>query len=225
MYFRESFDPIAQLAHPVFGGLASLSCFLCFFWISKAILNRQKSLNISYRKATMLAEFLTAIGLLGLITYVGRVKLDANDHSSALTTSRAHWALYKRIPEFLAAECARTPTSQSTRADAALMNMCDFARKYERERDRFAYWDSFKRDCDYLTELFRKSNPTRAVYFEVLSKDVTKYVEARGQEQGQPLQRFEIQTSGHWIFLMICFLFACCGVSIKCAKAWLDRND
>jgi hypothetical protein len=222
----DEFDLIGALANPIFAFgaafLAVASFTSIFYQFIQNSNNRLKTLKL----LNLTAEFCAVMGLIGLLTFAGRSKLDVNEHTKNIIAAQAFSTLSKNITTFHENNCEpfNYQNMSPTLKNSSYRKICTFISVYEKNKNPNIYWENFRFD---ISELSKNSTLTteQKKTFDELNNSVTKYLKARHAANIEPIESLNNKNRAPWIFLLCCFTIALLGVSIKCAKSLLDFKD
>jgi len=217
-----SFDFVEQLAEPVGATLTALLLVALFALVSYFIVSRVKAKTGKTTSVALIAEILTAVGLLGLATFVGRAKLESAEHASAVTLLRANDNLDPLVHNFTSHECQSVMPRTPTKANAAKVSACLFAQKYEVDRNQNLYWSGFESDLANMSGQLFTTAPATYERATDLSAAVNELVRAQSGLDQHRAEKYLLTYNPPWLFISICFLVATAGVSLKCARAYVE---
>lgn len=200
-------DLIASLANPtwtlfVATLIVGLMTFVFYRYLRKA---RFASNRLPSRRWSVIAEICGVLGLMGLLTFAGRAKLDANEFSKSVQAASSHSEMYSKLLNVLKNHCRPFDykSSPPTLSNGYLVDLCVFAEDYERKRDSKIPW----RDLKYAVKKLAATNSTDAkTTKELLAFDesLSKYLEDTSEAHKEPIRKIRIINSGPWAFLLHC---------------------
>lgn len=215
------FDAIAHLANPGFAAKLAFIIILAFGFIAYRIPlawsdARQK---IYLRIIGMAAEIFVAIGIIGLVTFAGRAKLDSNDLQRADATRNAEIGLSDQLQKLAMEYCiplmgSKAPTVNNGVIDNACKLLHEHAGIYRENLD-------WKKAQDSFTDLASAPNlqPSLRNRLSAISASIGTLREARHLQRNSPLERKIIYRDVSSDFILFCSIIACVGIALKWAKA------
>jgi hypothetical protein len=225
------FDNLATLADPIFA-LALVAVGGCLLsgamWWLLAFLHRTKRKS-DVKLLIAAAEMLGAIGLIGLITFAGRAKMDDDEFKASVVKFQATAALQSQVSELLALpQCQASGAPVTAENEMTASGLCDFLRIYDHEKSDTLFWHDPRRASGRLSASLIKSNQIdEGMRFAKLVYAIENYDTARQQltvkKRRQSLNKIEAP----WTILLICTFLASFGVSIKIARSgweWWDER-
>lgn len=166
---------------------------------------------------SFVAELLTAIGIVGLITFVGRARLDHLDFEAAVSQANARSALAEKNQRFLAESCSAFPDRSPTILNSKHESACNFAASFDREMSPDRYWSGFQADLLEFEGTNLSTDSSKALIARITDFEVARGAQSRAQGEKQLLAY-----DGPWKSLLVCFLLAALGISLKCVRAFVE---
>jgi amino acid transporter len=217
MSFFNPEDKIALLATPEVGltiaalFIAFLSLF--FYWRIK----RSWIKGDNLRSWAFWAELLTAVGIVGLITFVGRARLDHLDFQAAVSQARERNALVELNKKFLDESCNYFGDRAPKLLNGKHEDACSFSAQFDKQMNPNVYWKGFRSDLKELAGTKLSNEDAKTLIKQVTAFENARTVRARAEGDRQLLAY-----DGPWKSLLICFLLSAIGISIKCVRAFIE---
>lgn len=218
-------DYVASLAEPQYALLVAAIVVIgmttvFYLSLSKA---RHSGNRIPSRKYSILAEFCGILGLIGLLTFAGRAKLDSNEYSksvdAAKSLSEMHVSLYKALKNLC--QPVDYKASSPTLPNGYLVDMCVFVEEYDSKRDTRRFWPDLRRAVQKLAAV-NSIDAAKAAELLNFDKSLSKFLQTRHEAEVEPIRRIRINNEAPWLFLLFCFSAAMVGVSIKLARVIVE---
>jgi hypothetical protein len=223
--FGREFDVVALLSMPVFAAkevvlLVALSAFLIY-----RIPVRCKWINAEFYWRTMafVAEILVIVGLLGLVTYAGRAKLEENKRVRLENKNQSEAAVQGGLNSlFFIASCDRSGTIHIPNAStASVFQTCQLVKNYGSMYDEKLDWGAAKIVLggvakDQFAAPFLRQQALK------LKSDIDDMVKAKEENINKQWEDEYYRSQVPWSFILKCAFLAAIGVSIKCARAFLE---
>jgi hypothetical protein len=176
--------------------------------------------GVYWKSMALAAEILVVVGLIGLVTYAGRAKLEEAGRARTELMRSSEMSLQEQLTRSAWAFCMRPGAIPiPTRPAASIFEMCKIAKEYGGIYDSRLDWEIAKRrlsgisnDGDAPAELVRMTRDLEKAIFEM--------TQARSQASLAPYETDRYRVNGSWIFILICAASAATGVAIKCARAF-----
>ena len=169
---------------------------------------------------------MTAIGLLGFITYVGRSKIEANTVEDQVAITQEGAKLAPFIASFVEAECSEQNARPPTKVVVLRGRVCIEARNFGTTKPSNFNWFSFQILLEELESELSRVSPFEfhrtisSLRFSVERMRFTVLDSAKKRGHG-----YSITYHPPWVFIAICFGIASCGVGLKCTRAYVEYKS
>lgn len=222
------FDPIAYLSIPTYAAQLVATTVIGLGFIVFSLPSKwSASAQILYwRIATFLAEILVAVGLIGLITFAGRAKVESNSDERAMAVSSSEQAFSQALLVLTRRYCTELRHSiPPLRKVGPIYEACKTSRELAAMYKPGLDWQNGKRQLEYAASAARETNPDFSRLASAVAAAIDVMVSARAKVHQGPLESQFIRSNVSWAFILICAVFAAIGVSIKCARACRDLTN
>jgi hypothetical protein len=215
------FDPIAQLTKPGFAATLAFIIISTLGFIAYRLPATWSDANqkVYLRAIGMAAEVFVAIGIIGLVTFAGRAKLDSNDLRRIDATRNAETGLSDQFHKLAMEYCipligSKAPTANNGVIDKACKLWHEHAGIYLENLD-------WKKAQDSFTDLASVPNlpPSLRNRLSAISTSIETLREARHLQRNSPLERKIIYQDVSSDFILFCSVIAGVGIALKWAKA------
>ena len=197
------FDPIAQLAQP---GYAAALAFIViatlgFLAYRLPVGWTERGEKIYLRVIGFVAEILVAVGIIGLITFAGRAKLDSNELERAEATRNAEIAVFDNFHKLALEYCipssgSKTPTAEN----GAIQSACALWREYGAREG--LDWKRAQEEFESIAS--RPSVSARlAARLRLTVESIGTLRDARHQQGLAPLERRIVYRGVSWLFIFL----------------------
>lgn len=220
------FDPIALLSNPwsafktVFPVLCGLTWI--FFRIPATLSGKHKLL---YSKAmSLVAEILVSVGLLGLVTFVGRTKEVAIEHEAAANTRNTEHDLSESL-SLLGTYCTFAPQNTSpTAKNGTTAKACDLWKTNNAIYRESLDWTLAASEFERLAKAGSVNPRLNDVLVQIPMRIHAMQI-ARSRQATLPEFKQILSTGSDWLFVLVCASAATVGVAIKCGRAGREFKD
>jgi len=184
-----------------------------------------------WKAATLAAEILVVLGLIGLATFAGRLKIVADEKMMATAVRQAETAVSDGFTKVLATYCNSTPRLPRSPFNVfeSVTEICSLARTYPAVYQGDIDWKipeeqlaAFPQKYPGCTDNVIEKRPS-CIEIVTLATDIAADIRsmqaARSEKMDADAVAATVQDSSSWTFMLIAFLCAAIGVSIKCARA------
>lgn len=186
---------------------------------------------VYWKAATLAAEILVVVGLIGLATFAGRLKIIADEKMMATAVHQAETAVRDNFAKVLATYCNSTPRLPRSPFNVfeSVTEICTIARTNSAVDQADIIWKipeeqlaTFPQKYPGCTDNVIAKRPSCIEIVTLatgIAADIRTMQAARSEKMDADAVAATVQDSSSWIFMLIAFLCAAIGVSIKCARA------
>lgn len=186
---------------------------------------------IYWKAAAFAAEILVVVGLIGLATFAGRLKIIADEKMMASGVSQAEAAVTQGFTRVLAGYCNHTPPLPRSPFNVfeSVTEICTIARSYSGVYQENIDWKipaeqlaAFPQKYPGCTDNAIENTPSCIEIVTLatsIAADIRRMQAARLEKTDGDAMSAIVQGSSSWVFMLIAFLCAAIGVAIKCARA------
>lgn len=175
-----------------------------------------------WKVAAFLAEVLVAGGLIGLITFAGRAKVESNTYELKEQVQKSELAVIVALLDLGKISCVQSLEVESAKKDARQDELCEAVNKYARIHDQTLNWVNAKERIDLLASN-KGLTAEVATSALVVTQAVENMIAARKKVH---VDRWDIEfyqsPNRSWTLIFLLAGMAVVGVSIKCARAFAE---
>lgn len=215
------YDFIAGLANPVTAAIFTLIALaalthITYRWPTH---NDENSERLYLRKISLLAEVLVSVGLIGLITFAGRSKLDSMAYERAEQTRTSERYLSEQFSKLAQTYCIKASNwNPPTNSNAAIQDACELWGEYNPIYRNDLDWLYAQSKFKEISEI-KSIPPNLKVQLIEVAQGIGNMFAARQNEAVLPVQKKIIMSDVSWGFILFCAAMASIGVSLKCSRA------
>jgi len=221
------FDPIAQLANPLIAAIYAFIAITTVGYLAYRVpanWPRAKE-NVYLRVIAFTAEILVAVGIIGLITFAGRAKLESTGLERAEVTRATERGLSEQFNRLALSYCIESAKWQSpTNMGAAVIDSCALWRVHSGLYREDLDWRRAQEEFESIAARPNLDQRLTKLLYST-SDAIGKMRDAREQEALVPLERKIVTHGISWVFVLFCSVIAGVGVALKCAKAALELRQ
>lgn len=218
------FDPIASLVVP------SYSAAMIFIWVGfvSFVVFRLPSnwsptkQRVYWRGVAFAAEVFVIVGLLGLFTYAGRARIDANVLDANARARASERELSIQLHDMGKRYCLPMLNSMPPLAAVApALEACRVWKEVSAIYKPGLNWIDAK--LKLQTAASARSAPAEfASQAASVATQIELMLNARREEEIYPHRVDILRSNTSWTFIVLCAIAASLGVAIKCARALAD---
>ncbi len=224
-------EPLWQLASPKWAMLVGMSLIIVVAALSYLLMRRLTSLRKDRYKQfmTLLAEVLVSVGIIGLVTFAARAKIDADIRYVQKQTNESRRLLRVEIMHFTMQRCLPVSPKLDILESATLDHLCDVsinlinagdAKFIDQSQDFVDWWgakDEFKKMAVQVKNLPELSNQLTSIARQL---DFVSRV-----ENGAYLDMHRkglVESDISWFLIALSAFLAMVGVGLKWARAFIE---
>lgn len=174
------------------------------------------------RKLALIAEVLVSVGIVGLITFAARTKIDAEIHGADGRSQELQREVNAEVWDFVRLHCLRpTTVTPPTRALGTIFEACDWWPRLITSPDRFVDWWGARDRFQAMAIEPQVPGELKARYASIARK-IDHLIDAQNDHALEKHKKLLLEQQLSWPFIAACAAFALVGVALKWARAALD---
>ena len=209
--------------------IISVFCFL-FFLIGSA--KPERAASLYWKRLGLVAEVCLAVGLIGLATFAGGMKINADHQVLEHRARMAQAALDEHLRVVIIENCAALPAKRALAPFSPAVvkkELCAIARAYggaagqagDGELAERTLRDFAKRYPGCIPNVFTSHSDCGAPVAEAarLAEEIAALEDSKRSARTDEAMSTLLESPNAWEFLLLAFFVAAVGVAIKCARA------
>jgi hypothetical protein len=200
-----------------------------FFRIGRG--KQAASADIYWKRLGLAAEICVAVGLVGLATFAGRMKIGADHQMLEYRVAMTQSAVDERLRVVILENCPAAGKRALAPFNPAVAKkeLCAIARSYAGETGRAADWELAERSlADFgrrypgcIPNVFTSHSDCggTVVAANKLAAEIAALEDSKLAARSDEAMSAWLQNPNSWEFLLLAFIVAAIGVAIKCARA------
>lgn len=175
-------------------------------------------LDLYLRGIGLASELLVAVGLVGIVTFVGRTYLENVESDAKAATRLAEVDLSQKFANLAFSYCFVGSQPHSRQVSASRRDACvvwhNYSGLYRDDLD----WMAAKRELDSIGET-AQTDKSFAALLKAISQSIDSMIAARHQRALVPLEKDILAERHAWPLILMFAFLAGTGVSLKCARS------
>lgn len=168
----------------------------------------------------VVAEILGAIGLVGLLTFAGRARMDDEEFKTSVLKSQSETALQRQLSQLINLPVCVRAGVPKVAEEVSLEGLCEFLRVYQRTKQENVYWPYASHTSDVLAvERMKAGDMGAGRQFGSLARAIDNFENARRLLAAKQVDRYLLMIRAPWLILLACTSLAAAGISVKIARA------
>lgn len=190
-----------------------------------------------WRRLALVAEICVAVGLIGLATFAGRMKISADHQVLEQRVRMAQTVVDERLRIATLENC--TPAGKRALAPynpaVVRKELCAIARAYAGASTPDADWELAARSLrefetrypGCIPNVFTSHSDCGATVATAarMADEISLLVEAKRAARNDEAMSAVLESPSAWEFLLLAFVIAAIGVAIKCARAAAEYRE
>ena len=166
------------------------------------------------------AEVLGAIGLVGLLTFAGRARMDDEEFRTSVLKAQSGAVLQRQASQLLASPICTAAGPPKKMEEVSAEGLCDFLRGYERSQSENVYWNYASHTADVLAvERLKVGDMSPGNELGSLARAIDTFENARHLLVAKQGDHYLLKIQAPWVVLLACTVLAALGISVKIARA------
>lgn len=184
-----------------------------------------------WRRLALVAEISVAVGLIGLATFAGRMKISADHQMLEQRVKMAQSAVDERLRIATIENCAPVRKRALAPYNPAVVRkeLCAIARAYTRSDAPDGDWELAERSLREFGSRYPGCIPNvftshsdcgvTVATAGTIADEISLLVESKRAARNDEAMSAVLESPSAWEFLLLAFVIAAIGVAIKCARA------
>jgi len=210
-------DPLYAmvLALGAIGAIAAATYFIAIRWKGSEQERYKRILSLA-------AEFLVSVGIVGLVTFAARLKIDNEIRQGERRAEQLHREVNAAIWDFARAKCLKWGGPlPPTRAMGTIVDMCDLWPRTLKAPDDFVDWWSAREQLQKMAHIPGIDSNLSSTYTS-LSERIDALIEANEKAGLDKHKKQILESDVSWSFVAICALLVAVGIAFKWARAAIE---
>ena len=202
-------------------GLAFIAVLAIVFYLIGIRLCRTDA-SAAMRRAALIAELLVAVGIVGILTFAARAKVDSEIRGAERRSDESQREMLGAVSDFGLKNCLfPAESAPPTQAFAALLEACHQWPRIINRPDDFITWWTAK---DKFKELANAPGlkPELASSFRFIAQQIQLRIDASNASERSVHKKKVLDSEVSWPLVAACALLAAAGVALKWARAAID---
>ena len=214
------FSTLSLLADPFY---ASLWTFLyvaivAYLFYRRSANMKKPRLDLFLKRIGLASELLVAVGLIGIVTFVGRTYLENMESDAKAATRLAEIDLSQKFSALALGYCSEGARPHLEQHDPSRQGACMVWSNYSGlYRDDLDWWGA-KREIDSISES-AQTDRSLAVLLKTISQSIESMIDARHRRALVPVEKDILAARHTWPIILVFAFLAATGVSLKCARS------
>ncbi len=197
--------------------VAALVCARAWSWQGR----RRQQLK---KRLAVIAEALVLVGVIGLLTFAARAKIENDIHAADANAQEQRRHLNAAIWDFAREHCLQQGPTPPTREAATLWKACAWWPNVFTSSDDFVDWWSAK-DSFAKMAASTAARPQLAGQFAMISRQIEAVIASENQASTDRHAKALVETEVSWKFAACCAVIGMIGMALKLARAVLDMRE
>lgn len=219
-------DAIWRLVNPAFAIPVALVVIALPAFVANRTLRNRSGIDrdVYARKMAMAAELLVSIGIIGLITFTARVKIESDIRQAGVVAAEQRNHVSLEVGEFARVYCMNRDKSVVTRDTGAINYVCHFWSQVLNGPEAEIDWGSARY---FFVEFagFSRLSPNLVTSLRGYAAAIDQLIEAKRNLKISQDKKGLVESEISWWLVAICTLFAAMGVALKWARAAAELKE